>query len=157
MRGKSLGSVSTTYDDDYASCERTYVTLRVYSDAIPPEAISARLGVEPSSSQVRGALDSTATTLAMPRTHGWFLSSKGHIQSRDSRRHIDWLLDHMEPALPALRELLADGARADISCFWVRAWGHGGPTLSRTQLGRLALTGLDFFYDVYDGDARNAG
>ena len=157
MSGKSLTSVSTMYNDNYGPCERTYVTLRVYSDGIPPETISARLGVEPSSSQIRGSLPPTATTSVIPRMHGWFLSSQGHIQSRDSRRHIDWLLDRVEPALPALRELLADGARADISCFWVRAWGHGGPTLSQTQLGRLALTGLDFFYDVYDSDARNAG
>lgn len=89
ISGKPLGSVSATYDDHYASRERTYVTLRVYSDAIPPEAISARLGVAPSSSQVRGSLPHSATTSAIPRAHGWFLSSKAHIQSRDSRRHID--------------------------------------------------------------------
>jgi hypothetical protein len=145
------------YDDDYASCEETYVTLRVYSDDIDPEAISARLGITPSKSQVRGSHPPTTAAPVVPKAHGWFLSSKGHVQSRDSRRHIDWLLDHLEPALPALRELLAHGARADISCFWVRAWGHSGPTLSQPQLARLAATGLDFFYDIYSGGSEDAG
>lgn len=145
------------YDDDYAPCEVTYVTLRVYSDSTSPDAISARLGIEPSHSRARGSLPPAPDVPVRPRTHQWFLSSKDHVQSRDSRRHIDWLLGRLEPALPSLRQLLADGARADISCFWVRAWGHSGPTLSQPQLLRLAATGLDFFYDIYSGDFEDAG
>jgi hypothetical protein len=65
------------YDDDYPPCERTFVTLRVYSESAAPEEISARLRIEPSGSHVRGSHPPTATAPILPRSHGWFLSSEG--------------------------------------------------------------------------------
>jgi hypothetical protein len=66
------------------------------------------------------------------------------------------LLDQLAPAMPALRQMIEQGARADITCYWVRAWGHSGPVLSQQQLARLAATGLDFWYDIYSGNAEEA-
>jgi len=139
------------YDDDYGPCQETYVTLRIYPGTMHPDDVTAALGVSPSEIQVQGPTAAGAGK-PRPRPHGWFLSSRGAVSSRDCRRHIDWLMDHIEPAFEKLAQLVADGARADICCFWVSAWGHSGPTLSQRQLRRLSESGLDLWFDVYRGD-----
>lgn len=36
------------YNDDYETCNETYVTLRLYSDSLSPQEITNILGIEPS-------------------------------------------------------------------------------------------------------------
>jgi hypothetical protein len=143
--------------DDYPTCAGTHATLRIFSAQTTPEEISSRLGIEPTSSHRRGEpLVPRVTGSAAARLHGWFLSSEAHVRSRDLRRHLDWLLDAVEPAADALREL-ARTERADVFCLWQSASGHGGPTLSPTQLARLGALGLELGLDVYfPGDAPSA-
>jgi hypothetical protein len=138
------------YDDDYSSCLRTYATLRVYPGDLDPDEVTRVLGIEPTSTQRLGQVLAPSTRLAS--LNGWFLSSQDSVDSRDSRRHIDWVLDAVEPhnvGLSTLREL---GARMDISCYWLSATGNGGPTISPHQAGRLADAQLDCWWDVYFGE-----
>jgi hypothetical protein len=81
--------------------------------------------------------------------NGWFLTSKFAVVSRDTRRHLDWLLDHLAGREDALKLLQSEGCRMDICCFWASASGHGGPTLSPHQLKRLAALDLEIWFDVY--------
>ena len=39
-----------------------------------------------------------------------------------------------------------------ISCYWVSAFGHGGPVLSPDIMKRLAAFGLGVSFDFYSGD-----
>jgi len=48
-----------------------------------------------------------------------------------------------------LDDIRADGARVDISCYWLSNYGHGGPILSQQQTTVLAAIGLDVWFDVY--------
>ena len=81
--------------------------------------------------------------------HGWFLSSEEAIDSTDSREHVDWLIDQILPCADALRGLLDEDCRIDVSCYWRSNNGHGGPTLSKRQFEGLAQLGVDFWYDFY--------
>ena len=130
----------TDYDDAYATCERTYATLRLYPGPIALRDVTARLRIDPTQSQISGGGRSL---------QGWFLSTEGAVESRDVRRHIDWLLDRIEPSSRELEALMREGARVDVSCYWLSASGHGGPTLSPQQMGRLARLQLDCWFDVY--------
>src|SRR4051812_14297058 len=79
-------------DPAYPTCALTYATLRIYSDTVPPEAMSAKLGLEPQKTMTKGRpqeLPSGRTRV--PTVNGWFLSSKGHIASKDLRDHLDRL------------------------------------------------------------------
>jgi uncharacterized protein DUF4279 len=143
------------YDDDYASCSGTYVTIRIYPGELLPDEITQRLGIEPSRTQVRGSGTPTAQAPVVPRLHGWFLSSEGAVRSLDCRRHIDWLLRTLGPVHERLQVLRRSGVRMDISCYWGSAWNHGGPTLSPAQLEGLARVGLDFWFDVYPASEVN--
>lgn len=41
------------------------------------------------------------------------------------------------------------GAEVDVFCYWSSRCGHGGPTLSPTQMKGLAELGLDLGLDIY--------
>ena len=128
----------TQYDDNYATCERTYATFRIYG--IPPHQVTEALRVQPTEMQ-------TASGPARP--DAWVLSSKTAVESRDVRRHIDWCLDQLGSKGEALARLRADGARMDIFCYWLSASGHGGPTIAPAQAAKLAALDLDCGFDVY--------
>lgn len=137
-------------DDEYPTCAQTFATLLVYPGEIDPAAITDRLGIEPTGWQRRGEVAQPVGRLSrVAAINGWFLGSRGQVDSRDSRRHIDWLLDRMEPRAEAIRSLQAMGCRMEISCYWLSQNGHGGPTLPPTQMRRLADLGIELWFDFY--------
>lgn len=139
------------YDDDYGTCARTYATLLIYPVRTDPEAITHRLGIEPSKWQRKGG--PMASSLRHPpriaEVDLWSLSTRDRIESRDSRRHIDWLLDQIEDKASTLRSLQEEGARIAVNCFWLSLSGEGGPTISPGQMRRLGALNIELWFDVY--------
>jgi hypothetical protein len=130
--------------------EATRATLRIYPERFEPEEVTKRLGIEPSSWQRRGEpWKSAVTPNRVYPLHGWFLTTRGALPSRDARKHLDWLLERLVPRADAVQSLQADGCRMDICCYWASRSGHGGPTLSPGQMGELARLGLELWFDVY--------
>ena len=145
--------VTIEYHDDYATCAQTFVTLCIYP---PPEMdlaeITGRLGVEPTTSNREDELRPGPSRRARSRPwsrSAWFLSSEGEVNSRDVRRHIDWLLERVTDRTLVFAELRAAGCETVLSCYWASASGHGGPMLWPEQLARLAECGLELWFDVY--------
>jgi hypothetical protein len=135
------------YNDDYPTCESTYATLRIYPGDVSLDEIGGRLGFAPTSVQAGeirppGMKDFPA---------GWFLTSKGAVDSRDIRRHLDWILDRIADKTTVFDELRDAGIQGDISCFWASASGHGGPSLWPRQMALLGMLGLQIEFDVYLG------
>lgn len=140
---------------EYDSCEKTYVTLRIYSESIPPSVITSRMGIEPSSSQSIGDPKKFKGRIfpGEIKIHGWFLCSKEFVISRDSRDHLDWLEERLNGKMTKLRNLQKKGCQADICCLWLQAGADGGPTLSKRQTSFLSKSGLDFWYDFYSSES----
>lgn len=136
------------YDDELMSCRETYSTLRIFSDDILAAEISSVLMLEPTWSYLKGEAISPRVPRPRPE-HGWMLSSERHVHSRDTRRHIDWILDQLEPCSAAFENLISRGASVDIFSYWSSARGQGGPVLSPPQLARLARFRLECSYDIY--------
>lgn len=134
------------YIDDYQSCSRTYATLLIYPSGQHPDEITELLGIEPSRTSVKGG------GLRGTNVNGWFLSSKDAVISKDSRRHIDWILDGLERVSTKVKKLQNSGALTAITCFWESVSGNGGPTLSPSQMRRLAELNLEIWWDVYFND-----
>jgi hypothetical protein len=137
------------YQDDYPTCRSTYATLGIYSDDCAPPAITALMGCEPTRTLEKGERLVKDRPSAAIEGHTWLLSSKDHVSSRDCRRHIDWLLDRLEPLALRTAELQAKGCTIDIFCCWLSKSGHGGPTLSPHQLRRLAECSVTIGFDCY--------
>jgi hypothetical protein len=157
--GKAVSRATpATYEDDHMSCDRTYASLRIFSKDTDPEAISAALGITPTRSFRMGEPFSPRAQRPRP-SHGWLLCTDGLVESKDTRRHIDWLLDKVLPVAPAFARVTKGGTLADVFSFWVSARGQGGPMLSPWQMERLALLGLECIYDVYyrDNEEDEAG
>src|SRR5262249_31229863 len=76
--------------------------------------------------------------------------------ARDGRRPVAWWLSRLTPLADAVRALQADGCRMDVSCFWVSASGHGGPSVRPAQMGELARLNLELWFDVYLGSGQDA-
>ena len=115
-----------------------------------PDSITREVGLEPTSSQRKGA----TSTNAIGRTrvaplNGWFLSSEQHVTSKDVRRHLDWLVRVLESHTAGLRRLQElDGVRMGVHCVWWSA-GSGGPALWPEQMRALADLNLECSFDVY--------
>jgi Domain of unknown function (DUF4279) len=138
------------YDDEYATCEETYATLCLYRDDLNPETVTRELGLQPTDTQTCNKARTSGTeTEVLATGNGWFLESRDFVQSRDLRRHVDWVLDQVEPQAKALKRLKEGNYKAVISCFWVSAHWHGGPMLCPAQVSRLAALGLEVWFDFY--------
>jgi Domain of unknown function (DUF4279) len=78
------------------------------------------------------------------------LSSKNQIDSRDVRRHIDWLLERLRGKQKLLHLLQAEsGVSMDVFCYWNSAQGQGGPSLDAEQMRQLADLNLDIGFDCF--------
>lgn len=139
------------YDDAYSSCERTLAELRIYPGQRDPDWVTDFLGIEPTETNRKG--EQHQNSLGIVRTvriSSWFLSSEGKVNSKDARRHLDWLLDALECAPTRVNALVTDETvRIYVICVWWSAAGHGGPTISPSQMARLAQLGLELGFDVY--------
>lgn len=135
----------TPYDDTFPSCDRTCAQLVIYPEELDARQVTARLQLEPTSSRSVGEVRSIGMgRTALVRNTVWCLSSENHVNSRDLRRHLDWLLDTIEPRAAALRQLQAEGsARMLLFLVWWSAEGLGGPIFWPEHLGRLASLGIE--------------
>jgi len=106
-------------------------------------------GIVPSRSQRRGDIISKSSRARPVPIHGWFLKSEETIDSKDTRRHIDWILDQLATKRDAILSLQRAGCKMDISCYWLSKDGHGGPTVSPAQMKRLADMNLELWFDIY--------
>ncbi len=140
----------TPIDDAYPSCERTCARLHVYPQNIDPRELTRRLGLLPTSVAIKGM--ETTNSLGRVRVaplNGWFLSSESSVDSRDVRRHIDWLLERLDPARDAILALQGEpGVRMAVSCVWWSNAGNGGPVVWPEQMRRLATLNLECGFEV---------
>ncbi len=132
------------YKDSYAACERTYATVRIYPGDMPPDEVSNILKIRPTKVSLAGTKGGGRKSI-----NGWFFSSEGKVDSRDSRRHIDYLLDEIEASERGILELQGVGVKIDICCFWVSSAGNGGPIISPKQMARLVRLNIDIWWDVW--------
>jgi hypothetical protein len=143
-------SRQTPYNDDYPTCERTFARLQISGDQLDPDVITTRLGVEPSDKQKKGEIrtNSIGRTRTI-RIGGWFLSSEHQVDSKDLRRHLDWLLAILRSRADGLRSVQEmDGVVMSVNCIWWSRGGHGGPTLWPEQMRALADLNLECGFDI---------
>lgn len=135
-----------SYADELRACSETFVTLRIYHEEIMPEAVSRRLNIEPDKMVVKG---SRISKKRIAQLNGWFLTSKEKLDSKDCRRHFDWLIHKLTGRGEEISMLSQEGFECYVSCFWVSSSGNGGPSLSPPQMLGLANLGLGVSWDIY--------
>lgn len=136
------------YDDDYPSCAETHATLRIFPKRMDPDEVTRMLGVEPTRWQRARPLGTDADGRRGASVSVWYLESTGCVSSRDSRRHVDWILDQVFPQSAAIGTLVRMGCHIDLCCVWRSSGEAGGPTISPEQMHRLAALGIELWFDV---------
>ncbi len=137
------------YDDSYATCVKTYSTLRIFSDALNPEEITDLLHIEPTSAFQKGEVHGRGKFER--KTNGWFWCTEGMSSSKDTRRHVDLVLAAFEGKLDVVKALQARGCKIDITSYWMSS-GQGGPWLMPPQMLKLGALGIGIWWDVYFAD-----
>ncbi|MDB6056127.1 MAG: hypothetical protein JWN25_3650 [Verrucomicrobiales bacterium] len=138
---------SSEYNDSYPTCLETYSTLRIFSDHIQPDEIGGLLNIQPTSSFIKGEPHSKGNRL-FRKANGWFYTTKKLSTSRDTRRHLDLLLELLKGKLGAVKQLQAKGCKMDIMAYYVST-GQGGPCLMPQQMLQLGKLGIGIGWDVY--------
>jgi len=135
--------------DDYPTCSEAYATLRMYSRDQLPEVVTSTLQIEPTHTQKIGDRYESSNTVRVKKVNGWFLCSESSVSSFDLTNHLSYLLDRLGGKEDDLHSLIKQGWRADISCLWDSAYGHGGPTIKPELMARLAKLGVELWFDIY--------
>ena len=128
----------------------TVARLLIYPDQLSPDDITRRLSIEPTKTSVAGEI--RVNRLGLKRTvksSTWILSSEGRVDSKDLRRHLDWLLACLRPTQAAIHTLQTiAGVRMGIDCLWESRGGQGGPTLSPEQMRAMAELDLECSFNI---------
>lgn len=136
------------HDPDYGTCAYTHAWLRIMSPDLNPDEITRILNVTPTETQYRGTVVPDRPEKKFSKS-GWFLSTSGILSSKDSRDHLDWLLDHIRDKRQEFLELHSRDYLIDICVRWDSRLGEGGPTLSPKQMLELARLEIELWFDVY--------
>ncbi len=158
----------TPHDPNYPTCDLTYGSLCILGEDMHPHEVTSLLGIDPTKQQISGESRASRSGSIINKISGWFLSSEGHLSSRDSRDHLAWILKKLEDKDDMIAEIQQRGWQAYLFFYWSSLSGHGGPTLSPPQMKRLAELNLEISFDCYfldneeegeqggDGDAEEA-
>lgn len=134
------------YVDDYPTCEETYSTLRIFSDEISPSEVEKALKITPTKSFKKG--EPFGRNRLFRKAHGWFFSTRKLTTSRDTRRHVDLILEALEGKEKAMKMLLKKGCKIDVTSYYLSN-GQGGPALWPHQMLKLGKLGIEIWWDVY--------
>lgn len=142
------------YRDDYPSCDETYVSLLLHHPDAAADDVSRLLGLDPSETHGAKPREVVGTVTRAARPTSWQLLSRASVDSRDFRRHLDFILDSLEGREAGMDAVRAHGWNPSVSVYWVSRTGHGGPTLRPDQAAALGAFGLELWFDIYfaDGD-----
>ena len=136
-----------TFDDEYPTCQETYVTLQIFlPETLKPDDVTTALCTLPTKSFKKG--ESFGSRGHVRRHSAWLLCSRGAVTSKDTRRHLAWLLERLSSRKDGIEFLRNSGAELNISCYYVSI-GQGGPTMSAEQMIEFGRLGLDVWWDIY--------
>jgi hypothetical protein len=133
------------YDDDFPTCAYTWSTLRIFGDNANPSEITKILKLKPTGSFRKGEPFSKGRLVR--KTNGWFLCTEKSVKSKDTRRHIDFILQAIGRKGSAVKLLQKQGCKVDIVSYF-ESQGQGGPALWPHQMLKLGKFGIEVWWDL---------
>lgn len=136
---------------EWQTCYECHVAFVIYPGQMKPDDVSRILHLLPTEQYTQGddIITPWGKVVRAPMS-SWFLSSKEHVDSKDLRAHLQWLLDALQPFANAIQILHAiPGLDMHIQCTWISRYGDGGPSVWPEQLSAIAELGLECHFDTY--------
>ncbi|MGB6975338.1 MAG: DUF4279 domain-containing protein [Terracidiphilus sp.] len=122
-------------------------TFRIFGDSLGLEEVTSSLGIQATSSGLKGEILSSSRLKKPLRTSIWRLASPLNTE-QPLEDHLNWLLDVLEPKSDVVSKL-AKEFDVDFFCGFSSANGQGGFTLDPALLARLARLTVPLFLDLY--------
>jgi hypothetical protein len=123
-------------------------SLRICSDTLTPQQVSAALGIQPDSSFDKGSLSSPRNPQSHRRETSVWLLTSGLGNDRWLDEHVAALVQRLEGKNDALRELSAS-CEAELLLGFGSENGQGGCTIPFGLLTAVGQLGLDLVLDLY--------
>jgi hypothetical protein len=132
----------------------TTVTFRMLDDRLDPEEVTARLGVTPTSTSVKGGLIPSASPRwrsRVARTGRWSLAS--HLpRTAELNDHLCTLLDQLDDKELVIHGYREQGYQVDFFCGLFPGSANEGLELPQETLARVAALGATLGLDIYSYD-----
>jgi hypothetical protein len=127
-----------------------HATFAIYGDELDPEDVTARLSAAPDLTRTKGQSVASRSRTISQRTGVWLLESTSRVRSTSLEKHIEFLLERVEPHRDEVRVICSKyQAQAVFICYWVPAGFHGGPMLSPSILKRVAGLEAALWFEIY--------
>ena len=133
-----------------ARISRTAASLRFWGDDLDPDALTARLGRAPTSSQTKGQaiVGKNTGQVCIAKTGGWRLKAESR-EPGDLDDQISELLGGLTEDLSVWRDLAAKYS-PDIFVGFFMHRGNEGIEISAESLSALSSRGISLSLDIYD-------
>jgi hypothetical protein len=126
------------------------VRLTIRHPNLTSSEITDMIGIAPSYTMEKGELiaPKVSERLCVDRT-SWTLSTEKHVRSRDSHKHLEWLVDLLDGRTPTLNKWKEDGADLSIT-YREDTWGRFNRLMiSADLLARLARLGVSLSFQSH--------
>ncbi|PKN92320.1 MAG: hypothetical protein CVU44_14360 [Chloroflexi bacterium HGW-Chloroflexi-6] len=127
-----------------------YASLNLWGENLNPQKVTEALRISATRSFQRGDMRKDGTSWP----HGiWFIDSKERIQSLDPTKHIEWILEQIEPVQGKLAEIVQEQSLdAELNVFWIMPTSHEYLILRPDMLRRISATNLHLEFSLYSPD-----
>jgi uncharacterized protein DUF4279 len=129
-------------------------SFSIFSVALTHQEISERIGLQPTRTRAKGdprgarRMDGSVITSIVWHDSAWHLVCP--LKSDKSLdQHIRWLLDTIEPRLPAINAISNECTLIRFFCGFSSEHGQGGFTLDAETLRRISKVGVKLDLDLY--------
>lgn len=143
MRWKMIMNSVTNENED----KHVYAKLILRGKGLNPQDVTDSLELNPSMSFKQGDWRNESDRW---KHNFWSLSSKNKVQSNDLARHLEWLINQLEPEKPRFLDILKEeNIDAEISCFWILPTDHENLSLPPELVKNISELGLGLNIDLY--------
>jgi hypothetical protein len=145
----NISSRYTTLNDSDPFCVFTWVAFCIYG--IDPDLVTNKLGIKPTSGQKKGVSSRLPNGNKITGVvNSWILSSKNYVSSKDIRRHLNWVLDKIEPVIEDLKALqnLPDIKMVISGNYLSKEEGGGSIAIWPEQMRIMAEANLEFSIEM---------
>lgn len=127
-----------------------FASIYLRGRELEPEKITKSLGINPTRGYKRG--EKRGKKNVWP--HGiWMLDSSGKLDSDDPIKHIEWLVEILEPARMKLIEIALDeNIDAEICVFWIMSSSHEVLTITPNWFQRIASFNIRLELSIYSNE-----
>ena len=144
----AISGTSSEATEEGAGKTWARASLRVFSSVLSVDEITARIGVEPSSSRRKGDLMSPRNPKSSRQEQSVWIFDSGLPSTDPMPKHLESIRHFVEPRVDQLGSLSGE-ARVDLLLGWRQTTDQASVVIDRNLCQALATVGAAIVLDLY--------